>query len=193
MKTLRTYLAHVPQQVAKRLYFSGWLLFGVSLLLPAFSLNFHDGDTSPLMGWECARAVLENLLKSITFGAVNSGGVGDNPLSWHLCALGNLCAIVAPILWFSVRRRQERNVVCLFYTIALSAALFQSINFDLSHWHVGYYLWTASFGMMAAGSLIRSHHLITRKTLTQDQTGVRPRTPEELAAERELHDYLRSH
>lgn len=187
MQRIHRWLRNVPQITGKRLLKSGWLLFLISMFLPALKL---DGDffSKPLYwGWECARAVLECLF-------ARPSSLWDGMLQF--CAIANLFALVAPLVLWRVQTTRALRFWTGIYLISAANAMCQPLLFhppDWKCWQIGYYAWVAAFGMMMGGCAILGAHSHRKRAKAEPATNYQPRTPEELAAERELHDYLRSH
>lgn len=165
------------------LSWAGWLLFLVSLLLPAISV-LDLNENSVFSGWQCAVIVMVGVLPIL--GSLSNA-------EWTLVgfALSNLLVLSAPLLfWMTKRCSNALRVVAALY-------LLSAVNATRWMWDgtddllIGYYAWVLSFGLLAVGCLLRSVPIRSLQTPATQLFAVRPRTLEELAAERELRDYSR--
>lgn len=192
MKSVRRYLASLPPPVGKRLFFIGWLLFLVSFSLPALQIHPGCGTDEPSLysGWECAYFLYWALPRiHITIYDFNAF---LSALALYGCAAGNLGALIAPVFLKRNLRPQIVRWRTTFFGVAALCALYQYVALFFGY-GAGYFVWTASFGMLAAGSLILASQKTPKHAPGQAGAEYHPRTPEEMAAEQELKEYLRLH
>jgi hypothetical protein len=164
----------------RRLCGSGWILFAVSLALPAVGAPLGGW----LSGWECFRGVMEGAWDKLS-------GVDSMSLYWSGFAVANVVMLVSPFYAGLFRRdvRWLRRGALVSGVASLYVATFAlSGDVRLRDLGVGYYVWLASFCLVTAGML----GLSTRRPMRPAEVGpaVGTRTPEEMAALRELEDYL---
>lgn len=176
------------KQTGFRLCGAAWILFLVSMFLPAIGSRATDWLKFSLTGWDCAL---------LTLGLATSKDANIAGRAYFFSfVLANVLMLVSPLLLRRDSHGRGRMWLSSFLLIiafvdVLALLLPLSATND-SGWGIGYYVWMASFGLMAAGSLlIAESRRIKSAPVTVKET-LLPQTPEEIAAERELHDYLRS-
>ncbi len=130
-----------------------WVLFGISLTLPAF-----DSDS----GWKCALTVLSVLpeLQSMDIGGW---------LYYFAFNVTNLVLLVLPILAFTpfLNRfyRATRWLVGACFLHTLSWFVIALCKGGITGLKAGYYLWLLAVGTLLASCLLRA-----RQIATQDST-----------------------
>ena len=173
-----------PQSVRRKgrnLCYAGWGLFALSMFLPAAGPIFGDGD--PMKGWHCAWMVLLMLWPG------NWNGNAGETLYFASFALTNLLLLASPFL---LRKSLLGGKVSWLVPFLLAVATADVLSLARGQWLIGYYAWLASYGLVAAGSLCLLKAQKMRPTPTEMPAEPRPRTAQEMAAERELENYLRS-
>ncbi len=128
------------RQTGSRLCYAGWGLFMLSLLLPTMSVF---GCT--LRGIQCALFVLSPSLP-----------ISPQPwgaLYYHELGLANILMLFSPLLL--TKFKQKRQLQFLTFLLSLSTASIIPLAFS-SEWGIGFYAWSASFGLVTAGSFMRA-------------------------------------
>lgn len=155
----------------------GWLFFIISMLLPAAQI--FDGW---LYGWQCAWIVLV-----MAWNALTSGGSGY----LETLALANVGMVATPFLLRVARKsaRVRAGLSVLTLMMALLVTWLPLREMSIRELGVGYYLWAASFWLLFAGSCRLRSQTIRKSppvpAFLSDATN-EAKTPERLAAEREL-------
>ncbi len=173
------------------LCFAGWGLFVLSMFLPAIKFTtmssddgFLTGGDTFLKGWECAWMVLHLLWPGNW-----SGELGGN-LYWGSFAVANLLLLASPLLLRKSRMGQKMSwLIPALLMLATLDVCSLVRGFD---GQPGFRAWVASFGLVTAGSLYLLKAQKMQPVPTGTPTALRPRTADELAAERELENYLRT-
>jgi hypothetical protein len=172
----------------KRLCGLGWGLFGVSMFLPAVvGLDW-------ILGWECAWLALNWLIEFLK-GKSQLGG-------WSVYfagfALANFVMLASPfLLRRGLHSKKWKAPVLLTLASALLTASYLPLSMvtdgvaSIKLFGIGYYAWIASFWLVVAGVLKLRVESLRKAKVETPFTPPLPRTPEEMAAERELKDYLR--
>lgn len=195
MKSVHRYFTSLPPPVGKRLVFFGWLLFLVSLYLPALRMYFGCGTGEPglVYGWGCAYLLLK-FLPTMHFGYFDNFAsflsVMASALALYGCGVGNLAALFAPLFFRQSISAKILRWRTTFFALVTFCALYQYIE-GFPGYCAGYFVWVASFGMLTVGSLILGSQLASKSGPGQEAGDYHPRTPEEMAAARELKEYLR--
>ena len=162
---------------------AGWLLFAVSLALPAFHAMGW------LSGWECFRVVFD-----MTWAMLKE----HSEWAFYLPGFAMMnCIFLASPLFIRLFRHDLRWLRRCALVMASATLYVASYPFsgglaglrEIGSFGIGYYAWVMSFGLVTAGAL----HLSIRRrnaVINERQTEL-IRTPEEMRAVRELEDYLR--
>jgi hypothetical protein len=175
----------------KRLCWAGWGVFGLSMFLPAIYISIMSGGAW-WRGWECAVTAGQ-----IAWALVSGDGGTLGWMDWYYggFTLANALLLTSPLVVRLFRRRPKR---LRLFGFALALAALYSLSYlalglsngveTVRDLHVGYYAWVVSFGLTAFGAF---HLAISERAASVD---LRPKaitkTEEELAAERELEEFL---
>lgn len=170
MDAFRRFIKRASKRSGRTLCLVGWLLFFVSLGLPAFAVF------APVWGWQCAYVYLLGSFSDLVAFSLSAG---------------NLLLILSPLFLAKARRHSSQQFISL---LLLAAALWASCWGILlsGAFQVGYYVWALSFWLVTVGSLLHWRQTKPRPAAQKPVLVYRPRTPEEMAAERELKEFLRS-
>ena len=155
-------------------------MFLVSMLLPAvYGVPFH---TAALWGWECAYLVC------IPFSLI------FDPMC-AVYAVSNFGALFSPLVKSrrAAKQRTYYRIAGVFAILSGVHALRWAMPHSEMHLSVGYWVWMLSFFTLGAGFLLQSktNSRISESNLVTQGDFSHPKTEAELAAERELFDYLR--
>lgn len=166
---------------------AGWAMFGLSLILPAIPGVFQGWFT----GWDCSMITGQILWDWVT---ANEGGMRDAAgLYYAGFAVANALLLISPLLNRTFRgdlRRLRRLGIVLGVSSVYVASYFL-LSVPSGTWTVlnaGYYAWLLSFGLVTVGTLQLSKKR-SMSVINQRPTSIM-RTEEEMAAVRELEDYL---
>lgn len=185
-------LVEVEKKMTRRgkwLCRAGWAAFAASLALPAVAAG--EGW---VFGWECFRWVYD-----IARGVLTLGGPTSRDgwmIYYSVFALVNSLLVVSPFLirWFRGKRAVLKRIAVLEVLASLYAGsflitgLFSDGLKAFTELNTGYYVWTLSFGLVAAGA---QHLALGVRNQNVNQTPlVTRRTKEELLALQELEAYL---
>lgn len=162
---------------------AGWAAFAISLALPAVHV------LGWLSGWECFREVFDVMARL----PQQPSGAG---FYYSGFALANLVLLASPV-FLRIFRRDLRWLRrgSLALTAATAYAALYPVTCLASDWksgiadfHIGYYVWVLSFSLVTAGAM----HLSMRRSINVAgrRTSTIGRTEEDLAAIRELEEYL---
>ncbi len=169
------------RRIGRNLCFAGWGLFALSMFLPALPPVFSDG---PFYGWHCAWIVLLMLWPGNWNGAVGES------LYWASFGLTNLLLFTSPLL---MRKSLTGGKLSWMVPILLAIATLDVFSLARSgDGLIGFYTWIFSYALVTSGSFCLLTAQKRQSTPTETPTAPRPRTTEELAAERELENYLRT-
>lgn len=160
-----------------RLCGAAWILFVVSMFLPAAA-------SLALSGWQCAWLTLTLPYYFDEVGAVFKG-------YYFSFVAANLLMLTAPLCLRRTTKKGGSSLLLsalLILAFADAVSLLLPCNGPLSEWQIGYYVWMASFGLMATGSLLLAEARRMKSAPVAATVAPLPRTPEETAAERELRD-----
>src|SRR5579871_1175272 len=116
------------------------------------------------------------------------GNWDGNNLQMCSFALTNLLLLASPLL---LRRALKGGKLSWLVPALLTIATLDVFSLLRGEGLIGFYIWVASYGLVTAGSLALLKAQRMKPAPTDTPTVPRPRTPEELAAERELEAYLR--
>ena len=162
---------------------AGWALFGVALLLPSF-----PGWSEWLSGWECFRIVFDILRQLVVREDTGINAGWDYYYAGF--AVANSVMVLSP-LYLRVFRGRLRHMRAGAIAMGLACLYAASLPFadgklttNLHVLHIGYYAWVLSFALVTLGAFNLSAH---RSRFESRAKEVRSsRTPEDIAAEREL-------
>ena len=164
----------------------GWFAFAASLVLPAIiGISTQGYWCFNVSGWDCLDLTYRMAWAKIV-------GRGADGADWYLvgCAVPNTLLMVSPV-WLWLNRVQPALLRTGSVGMSISA-LYASrflVGGDLRSLGAGYYAWVISFTLVAAGCL----HLAMRSDPAPPAVVVpAQRTMDEMAALREIYDFLHS-
>lgn len=128
-------------RIGTRLCYAGWCLFLLSLALPVFDLL---GST--VRGYQCALIVF-----SPSFPMMSSDSWG----LWYYHGLGlaNILMLASPVMLALLKGKRQRWIAPLLMGISTAAI---TPLLPGASWQIGFYVWLASFALVAAGSFIQA-------------------------------------
>jgi hypothetical protein len=138
----------------KRLFATAWILFFISLFLPAVTIATGD----KMFGWNCAA--------TCAWMVTDLNGWGE--IYYFIFTIPNLLMFFSPLMIYRLKRRGRKigwlNGVALFcalYVLAFGFIHWFSGDFNLK---IGYYLWLISFWLLFLGFFwmrreIHSNHI----------------------------------
>jgi hypothetical protein len=159
----------------------GWGLFAVAMFLPAFH-TYRCGPKVFLQGWEVASAALQDTIRLL------KGEIGLSALYSTGFTFAILVMFLSPLL---VQCSQRSKRWTWSFLLLLSALYLSCFVTDYMFSVSGYYAWVMSFWVVALGVLKLRAESLRKAKVEAPFTPPLPRTPEEMAAERELKDFLR--
>lgn len=172
----------------QRLCWLGWGLFATSMFLPAV------GGFDWVAGGTCAWVVLSVLIELLK-GKSMSGG-------WDVyiagLAIANFVMLASPfLLRRGLHSEKWKAPILLTFASALLTTSYLPLNMmtgggSIEMFGIGYYAWIASFWLVAVGGLKLRAESLRKEKVETPNTPPLPKTPEEMQAERELKEYLRS-
>jgi len=137
---------------------ASWILFGISLFLPAARATAGKdlplpSDPVTFLGWGAAWAGLRGL-----------PDLAEDPslVLWTLAALGNLVFILSPLCLVRRWHRPSRILPTLLLAATLCAA---GLFVQLGGWKVfmvGYYAWVLAFALGTVGTYLNQRAGIRR-------------------------------
>lgn len=124
-----------------RLFATAWILFAVSLFLPAVKIATGD----KMFGWNCAA--------TCAWMVADLNGWGE--IYYFLFTIPNLLMLFSPLMIYWLKRRDCQiewlsgvALFCALYVLAFGVVHWFSEDFNLK---TGYYLWLISFWLLFLG------------------------------------------